>query len=261
MRDTRKPNSRSRKPVARRKAGPRALAGVARLAVAAARPIARRPATSASLAAFAAFFGILATNALTAQTGRHMHPLLATRPGAASAPVAGNDAAPGGLSVPLVVEVQTALAEAGYYGLPVDGRPGPATSAAIRSYQSDHGLGVDGEASPRLLAAMRGDGETRGTDDRRVASLDDVETGTASDAAPASVAAPPAADRPNRDLVRRIQEGLNSAKIAELEADGVMGSRTEAAIRNFQAMQGLRVTGVPDETVLSKLKAVGASHR
>ena len=46
--------------------------------------------------------------------------------------------------------VQGGLARLGYDPGPVDGRPGPKTSGAIRQYQSDHGLLVDGRASLEL---------------------------------------------------------------------------------------------------------------
>lgn len=257
-----KSTRRPLKPAARPRLGRRVASGVAKASLAAAGPLIARPALSASIAVFAAFFGCVATNALYAQGGRHPHPLLTTRPVAGAVAQTSEDTEIG-MPVPLVVEAQTALARAGYYSAPVDGRPGKVTSAAIRAFQSEKGLPIDGEASPKLLAALRSDEgkseqEAKGG---RVASLDAPETVPTNDASPPSALTSPAGAVVDRDLVRRVQEGLTSAKIAELHADGIMGSRTEAAIRTFQASQGLDVTGIPDKAVLARLKAVGASKR
>jgi Putative peptidoglycan binding domain len=42
----------------------------------------------------------------------------------------------------VIVEVQTALRQDGYYAGPVDGRLGPRTRAALAAFQADHGLAV-----------------------------------------------------------------------------------------------------------------------
>lgn len=54
-----------------------------------------------------------------------------------------------------VVEIQRALAASGY-DIAVDGDFGPATEAALRSYQKDHGLEVDGLAGPAVYQALLG---------------------------------------------------------------------------------------------------------
>jgi len=50
----------------------------------------------------------------------------------------------------VVTRVQGGLAQLGYSPGPVDGKPGPQTSEAIREYQRDHGLLVDGRATTQL---------------------------------------------------------------------------------------------------------------
>jgi len=50
----------------------------------------------------------------------------------------------------VVTRVQGGLAQLGYNPGPVDGKPGPQTSDAIREYQRDHGLLVDGRATAQL---------------------------------------------------------------------------------------------------------------
>lgn len=239
-----------------------ALKGAGSVVASAAAPVLARPVLSGSLFLFAAMFGWIAANALYAQSGRHTHPLLTTRPeSAVSRP---STAAPSvaALPVPLVRDVQVALIEAGYYSSDADGIPGKATATAIRAYQADHGLPADGEASPGLLAVLQTpeptSNETVATAAKteRVASLGNGRT--ADDATSPASTRPAALPAPSRDLVRQVQAGLKGAKIADLDPDGIMGARTEAAIRTFQASQGLDVTGVPNEALLKRLKGLGA---
>ena len=54
-----------------------------------------------------------------------------------------------------VADIQRALAASGY-DITVDGDFGPATEAALRSYQKEHGLEVDGLAGPAVYSALLG---------------------------------------------------------------------------------------------------------
>lgn len=58
----------------------------------------------------------------------------------------------------LVADTQRSLTVLGYNPGGVDGKLGPATVAALKQYQSDHGLLVTGRASPELLSHMRAKG-------------------------------------------------------------------------------------------------------
>lgn len=60
-----------------------------------------------------------------------------------------------------LTEVQSGLAELGYYRAGVDGLMGPATRRAIRGFEQDQGLPVTGQPSPALEVALRAalDGE------------------------------------------------------------------------------------------------------
>ncbi|WP_198598211.1 peptidoglycan-binding domain-containing protein [Mangrovicella endophytica] len=236
----------------------------------------RRPLLSGGVAAFTALFGCLTVNALYAQPGRHPSPLLATRLDASGSfasrwLASGEDAAT--MPVPLVREVQAALAETGHYAAVVDGRPGPATTAAIKAYQSEIGVRADGQVSPVLLSQIRARaggqaGGKRSSETQRVASLDERmgsdETGTIAPARRA--AAVPAQAKgsaalsqlPKEELVRRIQSGLTSAQVATLQADGIVGEQTRAAIRTFEALEGLDVTGTPQPRILQRLIDIGA---
>lgn len=56
---------------------------------------------------------------------------------------------------PDVAELQRLLTAAGFHCEP-DGVFGAVTLAAVREYQGEHGLPVDGKAGPRTMAALRG---------------------------------------------------------------------------------------------------------
>jgi peptidoglycan hydrolase-like protein with peptidoglycan-binding domain len=92
-------------------------------------------------------------------------------------------------------------------GVNADGIFGKDTEAALIQYQNDNGLSADGIAGPDTFTAM---------------GLDELVL----------------LERPIRgQLVRRLQEGLG------IDADGIFGAGTEAAVRKFQEENGLDVTG------------------
>ena len=52
--------------------------------------------------------------------------------------------------------------------------------------------------------------------------------------------------------VSALQEALNKQG-AKLKVDGLMGGKTKAALRNYQKANGLKVTGMADDTTKKKL--------
>ena len=52
---------------------------------------------------------------------------------------------------------------------------------------------------------------------------------------------------------KALQTGLNRAGFDVGTADGVLGSKTEAALRAYQARNGLPVTGKPSRAILERL--------
>jgi hypothetical protein len=54
----------------------------------------------------------------------------------------------------LTVDVQRALADAGYYRGELDGILGPGTRSAIQAYQAEHGMDQTGRISERLIRSL-----------------------------------------------------------------------------------------------------------
>jgi peptidoglycan hydrolase-like protein with peptidoglycan-binding domain len=54
----------------------------------------------------------------------------------------------------VVTEIQTVLAEYGYYTGPIDGHYGPATQEAVKKLQTDLGVTVDGRFGPNTAKAF-----------------------------------------------------------------------------------------------------------
>ncbi len=229
------------------------------------RVVAARPVLFASVALFSTMAGIVADNALNRQGGAHPHPMLATRLGEATRmaavaeaapvptaraeprePVIGND--PRILPFPQVREAQALLAEQGYYESEIDGRPGQATDLAIRAFQRAQGLKIDGMATPLLLTQLRNAANPLPP------LADDPIAQLAAGVDPGATGAVSASGDP--DLVRQIQAKLAEARVADLKADGILGERTRAAIRTFQALESLEVTGEPSPEVLSRLNSL-----
>jgi hypothetical protein len=66
---------------------------------------------------------------------------------------------------------------------------------------------------------------------------------------------PPSQTAPNQNVVRDAQIALRDAGFDPGPSDGVMGSKTRAALREFQASQGLPQTGKLDATTQQQLLA------
>jgi hypothetical protein len=144
---------------------------------------------------------------------------------------------------PQVEHVQAVLKELNFYDGAVDGLAGPNTARAIEEYRRKMGLAVTGEIDAALL-------EMLGTPS--------TTAGIAPTPAPRESASPPA-DAPE-DMVVRIQAGLKAFGNDDMEIDGVIGSRTQAALREFQSLFGLPETGEPDQAVYAKMKEIGLTN-
>ena len=64
------------------------------------------------------------------------------------------------------------------------------------------------------------------------------------------------------DAVRRHASADQTIEFGNdgIELDGVVGSRTRAAIKEFQTLFGLPVTGEPDEALYAKMRETGLTN-
>ena len=66
-----------------------------------------------------------------------------------------------------------------------------------------------------------------------------------------------AAESPDTEAVKAIQAALKKHGHDEIEPDGIAGSKTAAAIKEYQKAKKLKVTGVADEALLKSMKKAG----
>jgi peptidoglycan hydrolase-like protein with peptidoglycan-binding domain len=150
---------------------------------------------------------------------------------------------------PVVEQVQGILRDLDFYAGTVDGIAGPNTRAAIANYRKKVGLPASDAIDDELLTQLGTQPTT------------------------AAIAAPPApaprqtdgqteTTRPHASdpLIIKIQAGLKAFGNDGIEIDGVMGSKTKSAIREFQSLFGLPVTGEPDEALYAKMREIGLTN-
>lgn len=132
-----------------------------------------------------------------------------------------------------VADVQRGLNTLGYSPrLAEDGKLGPVTIAAIKSFQSKNGLVVDGSAGPATKAGISN-------------ALASFVPGPAAPVAAAATAAVASGKVSPVVSAKDVQHALNmlGAK-PTLQEDGKPGPKTIAAIKAFQLTHGLAADGV-----------------
>ncbi len=136
----------------------------------------------------------------------------------------------GSLNREQTLELQTLLNALGYDAGAVDGLFGSGTRRAVRAFQTAEQLPADGFPTLALLQQVR------------------VKAGVA-DAEPARE--PRGLDRAG---IRQLQRLLNRLGYSAGRADGVIGSRTRDAIRDFERAQGMEVRGRATDVVLERAR-------
>jgi peptidoglycan hydrolase-like protein with peptidoglycan-binding domain len=136
----------------------------------------------------------------------------------------------------LVLDIQRALAERGYYDGDVDGLPGPRTQQAIREFETAQGLKVTGDTSEALLARVL-----------RARARGDV-TG--------SIA--PAEPRPSTRVLA-VQRVLARLGYGPVKLSGLPDPATRDAIERFERDRGLAKSGEIGDKLIGELATVTGS--
>lgn len=255
---------------------------VGRGAVAVGGAIARNPALVGGVTAFLVALSYVSANALWYQPHFHDGAFFATRdrleigprPDRAPAPITGETTirierpdkpVVARAADPEIERMQSILRDLGFYKGAVDGLTGPATRSAVAAYQKTVGLDATGEIDAALLEHLGAKTTTAGIAPRPAPAPRDERAKAPKAAVPAAVpSAPPAptaaATRESDPRIVKIQAGLKAFGNDGIEPDGVVGSRTRAAIKEFQALFGLPVTGEPDEALYAKMRETGLTN-
>ena len=159
------------------------------------------------------------------------------------------------LSKDKVRDAQMALMSEGFDPGPIDGVVGPMTMTALRNYQSHNQLEVTGTLTPETENALL-HGATAGTTRRGSNDVQNqqqpynTETQQSADAAQGIT---PESTASSVEDVKQIQQALADLMYNPGDTNGIMTADTQQAIREFQWLNGLPVTGIVDEQTKSAL--------
>jgi peptidoglycan hydrolase-like protein with peptidoglycan-binding domain len=148
---------------------------------------------------------------------------------------------------PVVEQVQGILRELDLYSGAVDGIAGPNTRTAIANYRKKVGLPASDRIDEELLTQLG-------------AAPTTAAIGSTPAPAPRQLEASAAWSDGTDPSVTKIQAGLKAFGNEDIEVDGVIGTRTKDAIREFQSLFGLPVTGEPDPALYAKMREVGLTN-
>lgn len=240
-----------------------------------------RPGSTAGLVVFGLGFALIAGNALYSQEGTHPDPLWSTAkqqdslsqnfdeeiakvsqpntitrsvltqrislknvPVPTASPARSNSVA---AQSSLVRDVQSALADIGFYKGKIDGIYGTGTKTAIMNFQQRAGIIPNGEASYGLLSNLKSV--------RAVTGVQNTEQPVTQ---VQSVSSLPKVLVFDAETVTRIQTGLKENFGDEsISVDGVMGNQTKNAIKRFQQRFKLEPNGELNNDTLQKMLSVG----
>ncbi len=245
------------------------------------RMIIEKPGSAAGLAVFGLGFALVAGNALYSQQGTHPDPIWSTakeqgnlsqasdqqvvsanQPGTITRRVLTQPISLKNVPVPkvnparsnsvssqtsLVRDIQSVLADIGFYSGKVDGIYGNDTRNAIMVFQERAEILPDGEASYELLRNLK---SVKAVTGLKYAAPKQPQPQRVKPSAPSSVY--------DSQTVTRIQMGLRENFGDEtITVDGVMGSQTRNAIKRFQERFKISPTGELNNQTLSKMVSVG----
>jgi len=159
-----------------------------------------------------------------------------------------------------VERLQEALMLQGYYTGPIDGEYGQATERAVRAFQSKIGLIADGKAGAATQYQLL---LLTGIKISEIATAEDA-SGTGSSGSGSTSSAKKGLFGGNyaklvfgasSSRVRILQNALIALGFDVSRADGVFGSSTYAAVKEFQKIVGLEADGKAGPLTLQKLES------
>ena len=163
-----------------------------------------------------------------------------------------------GMTSESVGALQGALNDRLGVSLETDGKFGPKTAEAVKSFQTQQGLTADGIVGQKtrdaLMSSKPQDSQTPGAATETSPSAEDAtpDTNTPAEARDATGYAALAeslgttelaAGTKDRGAVSALQGALNEALGKDLTVDGKFGKNTAGAVKDFQEQHGLTTTG------------------
>ena len=165
-----------------------------------------------------------------------------------------------------VKRLQQALQQEGFYTGAIDGKYGQGTERAVRSFQSKFGLVVDGKAGAATQYQLK---LLTGIEISDIANAEDAAGNTGSSGNTGSTGGSEPVTKKglfggnyaklvygaSSSRVRILQKALMALGFEVSKADGVFGTSTYAAVKEFQKTVGLEADGKAGPLTLQKLES------
>ncbi|KMM36966.1 peptidoglycan-binding protein [Guptibacillus hwajinpoensis] len=149
-----------------------------------------------------------------------------------------------GMSNSDVTELQNVLDDKGYFDYHrATGYFGTVTEDGVRDFQRSAGISVDGVVGPQTVSALTGSKSSSSKSSSYSSNSGTVRYG----------------DR--GQTVKNLQSQLKSKGYYSYSVDGVFGSITKQAVRNFQSANGLSVDGVAGPNTFGALSGAASASK
>lgn len=148
-----------------------------------------------------------------------------------------------------IATIQTALKQLKLYSAELTGHFGSKTEAAVKAFQKKNGLVADGVAGDETIAALY-----------EAAGITDLGSTGGSSGGPSSGSGALLRYDSSGDAVLKLQKDLNALGYYDGSLSGHFGTKTEAAVMNFQRKNGLSADGIAGSKTLALIaSALGGS--